>query len=204
MSLRRWEIFLAKHGLAIESLSKEYHSRYKLPVKSLLDILIEFAYKNTKQLWYLSVLRNTLLIFLVVLSISLSVIWSEGFDGWEIVFHICASIVLPMFCFINVAFIEAATLDAQRRLLISRVLSLLIRIQGHIDIFDELEFGSNDVHFVPKLDLETDPTNSYAWLFVRLIIQNYGKRALFRMELYLGKIIFNTFSCIALARISFV
>lgn len=200
MSLKRWEAFLAYNGVSIDSLnkcnSKRNNGRHILPIRTLLDALIEFAYKKAKPLWFLAFLRNTLILSVAILSIALSVTWYDGYDVWVVVFHICSTIIIVMYGYVNLAFIEAATFDAQRRLLVAKTLSLLIRIQGIIDYSDELDFGSFVANLVPKLDLDSDATNPYAWLFVRLVMQNYGKRALFRMELYLGKILNFSFNYI--------
>jgi hypothetical protein len=43
-----------------------------------------------------------------------------------------------------------------------------------------------DEWHVPKVDFEI-PQNIYAWMYTRLVVQNYGNRMLFRISLYSGR-----------------
>ena len=74
----------------------------------------------------------------------------------------------------------SATEDLLRRMTLSVLLSKLVRIET-IDIAT-----SQDIKFIPRLDVNSNTSNIYAWLYARLIVQNFGVRALHRIDTYIG------------------
>jgi hypothetical protein len=177
---QKWNAYLSRYNLHCALLKKNDEGRSKLPIRKFFGFLLRFGFLTSKPSSFLTINKNAIVLSTVLLPVIVHIVNSKYFDAWGIVYDITSSIITYVYLSVNLAFLSATIFDAQRRHSVARALTLMMRVEDEIDI-DDLNFRD-----IPKLDLDLDASNIYAWLYARLLLQNFGERMLFRMELYVG------------------
>ena len=176
---KSWQSFLEKNAsfCAFEKLESDRNGSLRLPIHQFVLSLINQVVNSSVQ----GVERSQqYLLALSIFYVSLPFI-ARGFptDAIGIISIIFETILMIVYFPINLLLLYCPLLDANRRLSLAQILTDMISV-SHV--------GSTRVENTPTVNF-FKAQNVYAWLYTRLVIQCYGRRMLYRLDLYLGSYI---------------
>jgi len=146
-SFKRWQSFLVLNGVELDHLQKNSHGHLVVPAKTLFVAITKFSYRTAKPISVLNKIKNIVVVATIIIPIIYQFMYFDGYDVWAILFMIFSSCLIQLYLSTVLDFLIAATMDAQRRLMTAKLLSILMRVESKISTTaTEYDFST-----IPKL-----------------------------------------------------